>query len=88
MITTNLITFELSFKNSNETIIFNTSRNSLLMVAEFLTSYKKANTTPLLIGKVKEYCKAQSKFKSVARQRLVNCTDFVTDLNIILTNNK
>lgn len=55
------------------------------MVAEFLTNYKKANTTPLLIDKVKKYCKAQSKFKSATKQRLINCTDHVTELNLILT---
>ena len=69
MISTNLITFELIFKNSTETIIFNTSKNSLLMVSEYFNNYKKANTTPLLIDKVKEYCKAQSKFKSATKQR-------------------
>ena len=56
------------------------------MVAEFLTNYKKANTTPLLIDKVKEYCRSQSKFKIATKQRLINCTNYVTELNIILTN--
>ena len=56
------------------------------MVAEYFNNYNKANTTPLLIDKVKEYCKAQSKFKSATKQRLINCTDYVTELNLILIN--
>jgi len=88
MITTNLITFELLFKNSTETIIFNTSKGSLLMVVDFLKSYSQANTTPLLIDKVKEYNRAQSKFKQATKQRLIACTDHVTELNLILTSKK
>jgi len=88
MITTNLITFELTFKNSTETIIFNVSKKSLLEVADFLTDYKKANTTPLLIEKVKEYNRNQSKFKKATKQRLITCTDHVTELNLILTSKK
>ena len=88
MITTNLITFELLFKNSTETIIFNTSKGSLLMVVDFLKSYSQANTTPLLIDKVKEYNRAQSKFKQATKQRLISCTDHITELNLILTSKK
>jgi len=88
MVSTNLITFELLFKNSTETIIFNTSKNSLLMVVDFLKSYSKANTTPLLIDKVKEYNRSQSKFLRCTKLRLIACTDHVTEMNLILTNKK
>lgn len=88
MISTNLITFEVTFTNSTETIIFNTSQNSLLMVVDFLKSYLNANKRPLMIDKVKEYSRTQSKFKRASKQRLINCADHVTELNLILTSNK
>lgn len=88
MVSTNLITFELLFKNSTETIIFNTSKNSLLMVVDFLKKYSSANTTPLLIDKVKEYNRSQSKFKKATKHRLIACTDHIIELNLILTNKK
>jgi hypothetical protein len=88
MITTNLITFELTFKNSTETIIFNTSKGSLLMVVDFLKSYSQANTTPLLIDKVKEYSRTQSKFLRATKQRLIGCSNHITELNLILTSKR
>jgi hypothetical protein len=88
MISTNLVTFEVTFINSTETIIFNTSQNSLLMVVDFLTRDFNANKRPLMIDKVKEYSRTQSKFKRASKQRLINCTDHVTTLNLILTSNK
>lgn len=79
MITTNLITFELSFKNSSETIIFNITKNSLLMVASFL----KENDLQIL--KIKEFERSKSKFKQSTKARLIACTDHCTELNLILT---
>ncbi len=83
MITTNLVTFELSFTNSTETIIFNVGLVSLTSLKKFL----KENDY-LIIDKVKEYDRTQSKFRKANKQRLLQCTDHVTELNLLLTNKK
>ena len=82
MISTNLITFELSFQNSTETIIFNNTNESLSKVAEFLKARK------YYIAKVKEFNRPKSAFKRCTLKRLIDCTDHNTELNLILTNKK
>ena len=82
MISTNLITFELSFQNSTETIIFNNTNESLSKAAEFLKARK------YYIEKVKEFNRPKSAFKRCTLKRLIDCTDHNTELNLILTNKK
>lgn len=82
MISTNLITFELSFQNSTETIIFNNTNESLNKVAEFLKARK------YYIAKIKEFDRTKSAFKRCALSRLISTTDHDTELNLILTNKK
>lgn len=79
MVSTNLITFEILFKNSTETFIFNTSRASL----DELTNVLKDRN--LLFDKVKEYDRRQSKFKRANKNRLMACIDHNTELTLILT---
>ena len=82
MISTNLITFELSFQNSTETIIFNNTNESLNKVAEFLKARK------YYIAKIKEFNRPKSAFKRCTLKRLIDCTDHNTELNLILNNKK
>lgn len=74
MITTNLITFEVHFLNSTETLICNTSNNSL----NELTSYLKEQN--YIFAKVKEYSKKDSKFKATTKQRFINFINHKTEL--------
>lgn len=83
MISTNLITFEISFQNNgNETFIFNVSNDSLNALTNVLSGRK------LYINKIKEYDRTKSAFKRCALKRLIECTDYNTELNLILTNKK
>ena len=82
MLSTNLITFELSFQNSTETIIFNNTENSLNEVVNFLKSRE------YYISKVKEFSRSKSAFQRCSLKRLIDCTDHLTELNLILTNKK
>ena len=83
MVSTNLITFEISFQNNgNETFIFNVSNDSLNALTNVLRGRK------LYINKVKEYNRAKSTFQRCTLQRLIDCTDYNTELNLILTNKK
>lgn len=74
MITTNLITFELHFLNSNETIIVNVSQSSLTSLVEYLT------TQNYIFNKVKEYSKKDSTFKVISKDRFIKCIDHDTEL--------
>lgn len=79
MITTNLITFEISFQNNgSETLIFNVSNDSLNQFLNRLKSRK------LYLNKIKEFDRTQSKFKTVAKKRLLQCIDHNTELFEIL----
>lgn len=82
MVSTNLITFELSFQNSTETIIFNNTQKSLNDVVDFLKCRK------YYIAKVKEFNRPKSAFQRCTLKRLIDCTDHNTELNLILTNKK
>ena len=82
MISTNLITFELSFQNSTETIIFNSTNESLNKVVDFLKARK------YYIAKIKEFDRSKSAFKRCSLNRLISTTDHNTELNLILTNKK
>lgn len=82
MISTNLITFELSFQNSTETIIFNNTTESLNKVVDFLKARK------YYIAKIKEFDRPKSAFKRCSLNRLISTTDHNTELNLILTNKK
>lgn len=79
MISTNIITFEISFINSTETLIIN---NSLKSLNELVTYLKDKGYT---FGQIKEFEKSQSKFKKCALKRFVSCTDHCTELNLMLT---
>ena len=74
MVTTNLITFEVHFTNSTETIIFNTSIDSMNRLVAYL---KEQN---YIFSKAKEYFKKDSRFKVVSKQRFINCIDCNTEL--------
>lgn len=78
MVTTNLITFELHFINSTETIIVNTSKNSLIE----LTNYLKQQN--YIFAKAKEYFKKDSKFKATNKQRFTQCINHNTELMQVL----
>lgn len=78
MITTNLITFEISFVNSTETLIFN---NSLKSLTE-LNDYLKPRNLYLKSAKIKEFDKSQSKFKRCSKERFLNCIDHFTELHL------
>jgi len=83
MVSTNLITFEISFQNNgNETFIFNVSNDSLNALTNVLRGRK------LYINKVKEYNRTKSAFQRCTLERLIECTDYNTELNLILTNKK
>lgn len=82
MISTNLITFEVSFLNNTETIIFNNTSASLDKVVEFLKLEKYS------ILKIKEFDRSKSAFKLSTLSRLIECTDHNTELNLILTSKK
>lgn len=83
MVSTNLITFEISFQNNgNETFIFNVSNDSLNALTNILRGRK------LYINKVKEYNRTKSAFQRCTLKRLIECTDYNTELNLILTNKK
>jgi len=75
MISTNLITFEISFQNNGaETLIFNVSNESLNQLLNVLKSRK------LYTSKIKEFDRTQSKFKTVSKKRLLQCIDYHTEL--------
>lgn len=75
MVSTNLITFEISFQNNGaETLIFNVSNESLNMLLNVL-KYRKLYT-----NKIKEFDRTQSKFKTVSKKRLLQCIDYHTEL--------
>lgn len=78
MITTNLITFEVHFINSTETLICNTSNNSLNELTNYLRSQN------YIFNKVKEYSKKDSKFKQCSKQRFTECINYNTELMQIL----
>jgi len=83
MVSTNLITFEISFlNNGGETLIFNVTSESLNALAKTLKARK------LYIDKIKEYNRSKSAFKRCSLKRLIDCTDYNTELNLILTNKK
>ena len=83
MLSTNLITFEISFlNNGGETLIFNVTDESLKALTNTLKARK------LYIDKIKEYNRPKSAFKRCSLQRLIQCTDHNTELNLILTNKK
>jgi hypothetical protein len=75
MLSTNLITFEISFQNNgSETLIFNVSNDSLNALLNVL-KYRKLYTS-----KIKEFDRTQSKFKTVSKKRLLQCIDYHTEL--------
>ena len=79
MISTNLITFEISFQNNGaETLIFNVSNESLNQLLNVLKSRK------LYTSKIKEFDITQSKFKTVSKKRLLQCVDYHTELYYLL----
>jgi len=79
MVSTNLITFEISFQNNGaETLIFNVSNDSLTQLLNVLKARK------LYINKIKEFDRTQSKFKTVSKKRLLQCIDWHTELFEIL----
>ena len=79
MISTNLITFEISFQNNGaETLIFNVSNESLNQLLNVLKSRK------LYSSKIKEFDRTQSKFKTVSKKRLLQCVDYHTELYNLL----
>ena len=78
MITTNLITFEVHFLNSTETLICNTSNNSLNELTNYLIGQK------YIFNKVKEYSKKDSKFKQCNKQRFIDCINYKTELMQLL----
>ena len=80
MISTSLITFEISFLNTKEIFIFNTSNESLNALATTLKGRK------LYLNKVKEFDRSKSSFKRCTLKRLIDCTEYNTELNQILTN--
>lgn len=74
MITTNLITFEVHFINSTETLIFNTSIDSMNQLAKYLKD------KGYIFNKAKEYFKKDSRFKVVSKQRFINCIGYNIEL--------
>lgn len=79
MVSTNLITFEISFQNNgNESFIFNTTLNSTNELTNILKSRK------LYFSKVKEFNRVKGNFKRCSKQRLLNCIDFNTELYNLL----
>ncbi len=80
MLTTNLITFEVSFINSTETIILNTSLQSLNDFCNFLKSGDKK-----ILNKVLEYDRIAKKFKRCNKERFLKCIDHQTELYLLIT---
>lgn len=81
MVSTNLITFEISFQNNGaETLIFNVSNDSLTQLLNILKTRK------LYLNKIKEFDRTQSKFKTVSKKRLLQCVDWYTELFDVLNN--
>lgn len=79
MISTNLITFEISFQNNgNESFIFNTTLDSTNELLNILKNRK------LYFSKVKEFNRVKSNFKRCSKQRFLNCIDFNTELYQLL----
>lgn len=82
MINTSYTTFEISFKNSINSLIFNCTIDSVNQVVNHIKD------SSLLIDKVKQYDKSKGKFKKIPLQTLIDFTDFNTEFNIMLTNKK
>ena len=81
MISTNLITFEISFVNSTETLIVNSSLKSLKELLE----YVKTQSFNLKSANIKEFDRTQSKFKRCEKSRFLNCIDHLTELYILFS---
>jgi len=78
MITTNLITFEVYFKNSSDTYICNVTNNSLTELAKIIKN------NGYIFDRAKEFQKSQSKFKSCPKKRFLNCINFNTELFLLI----
>lgn len=78
MITTNLITFQLSFLNTGETVIFNTSVASCDVLIEYLKTYN------LKLAGVMEFRKKDNRFVKCSKKRLSDCTNCLTELHELL----
>lgn len=78
MSTTNLLTFEVHFKNSTDTFITNVSNQALTELCKFINNYD------YIFDKVKEYHKSQSKFKQCNKQRFLDCIDHNTELHLLI----
>lgn len=82
MISTNFVTFEVSFVNSTETLIVNNRLENLQPFIEYIKNFS------LKIDKIKEFERSQSKFKKCNLYRFITVTDHCTELNIFLTSKK
>jgi hypothetical protein len=79
MITTNLLTFEISFlSNGSETFIFNVSNDSVKQLTNILKNNK------LYLHKIKQFDRTQSKFKTISKRHFLECIDYYTELTEIL----
>jgi len=78
MINTDLLTFQITFKNSSSKIIFNVSNNSINDLIDFL------NNTSYKLDKVKQYDRAKDKFLCIPKQKLFTIIDHKTELLILL----
>ena len=80
MLSTNLITFEISFVNSTETVIINTSLSSLNGFCNFLKEGDKK-----IFNKALEYDRTAKKFKRCNKERFLKCIDHQTELYLLIT---
>lgn len=82
MVSTNLITFLITFNATTETFIFNVSRESLNKLTETI---KDQN---LKIATVKQFDRNKNKFLKIPNQKLFTIIDHHTELSLLLNKNK
>lgn len=79
MIHTELLTFLLSFKNTDDKIIFNVSKYSIERLIEAIKCRE------LKFDSVKQLDNNDYKFKRIPKQKLLSIIDQHTELYILLT---
>lgn len=79
MLSTSYMCFEISFQNTNESFIFNTTIESTNELARVLNVRK-----PLYFKAVKEYDKAKGRFKRCSKEWFLKVIDFNTELYELL----
>ena len=79
MITTDLLTFELTFNVTSTKVIFNVSQQSINELTEFLREYGYK------LKSVKQLRNKDSKFLKIPNQKLITILDYNTELIQLLT---